>query len=393
MIETELRTLFADIASEPARSGLDTERARRRGRARLRWRRAGLAGAPVLAAAAVAAVVLIAGAGSPLPGPGPAATPAAPRQFDPLAPYASFGWLPAGQSLAYGDAARTVQYLLAGPSAGDTPWLLQVYPDGRCRLTGPARTLTCGASPKAAGSLKLGRRAAMINGHPAFWARLGPGAAGPGYPVDWQFSVSWAPGPAPVRTGYLAWQYARAGWAVLGWQEIGHGTFDWRPQAVRIAGHVRFGAHAAPPLAFPAQLTGGPATWQVSSDFYVRDGAVLRAFGFTLSTDPAGYPISQSQFGLPDVRFNLAARNGSCPRPPQGKTTPQVINGHRVTVSHYVSGTGIPEQMLCAPHAAGLTVVVTVQGKYPARSAASVFAHHLRLFGTNPAHWARKPIG
>jgi hypothetical protein len=167
----------------------------------------------------------------------------------------------------------------------------------------------------------------------------------------------------------------------------------WQPQAERIANHARFGARAAPLLAFPAQLTGVPATWQVSGALYVRDGTALRALGYTLSARPAIYPIGQSQYGLPDVRFNLAGANPSCPRPLQSSPAHRVVNGYRVTVSHYNSGTGIPEQMLCAPHASGLTVVVTVTGKHPAPDAVSLFAHHLRLLGTDPAHWTRNPIG
>jgi hypothetical protein len=62
MIESQVRALFAEIAdSEPARSQVDIQLARRQGRARLRWRRACVAGASVLATAAVA--VLAVGAG------------------------------------------------------------------------------------------------------------------------------------------------------------------------------------------------------------------------------------------------------------------------------------------------------------------------------------------
>ena len=104
MTEPQVRALFNQIADgEAAPSRVDTQLALRRGRARLRWRRACVASAPVLAAAAVAVVALAVAAGPGRPGAGPAATgPAAPRQFNPLIPYVSFGWLPAGQSLEPG---------------------------------------------------------------------------------------------------------------------------------------------------------------------------------------------------------------------------------------------------------------------------------------------------
>ena len=107
MTEPQVRALFNQIADgEAAPSRVDTQLALRRGRARLRWRRACVASAPVLAAAAVAVVALAVAAGPGGSGAGPAAAgPAAPRQFNPLIPYVSFGWLPAGQSLSQGVAS------------------------------------------------------------------------------------------------------------------------------------------------------------------------------------------------------------------------------------------------------------------------------------------------
>ena len=99
MSEPQIRALFTEIADgEPARSQVDIQLARRRGRARLRRRRASMAGTSVLAAAAV--VVLAMGVGPVRLGSGPPASrPAAPRQFNPLVPYLSFGWLPPGNRL------------------------------------------------------------------------------------------------------------------------------------------------------------------------------------------------------------------------------------------------------------------------------------------------------
>src|SRR6516164_1342246 len=116
MIEDQVRALFTSIADgEPVPSRVNTGLALRRGRARLRWRRAGLAGAPVLAAAAVAAVALAVGAAPFRPGPGPAivAPSAAPRQFNPLAPYAAFGWLPSGNPVLIGGSSQSLAFQVA----------------------------------------------------------------------------------------------------------------------------------------------------------------------------------------------------------------------------------------------------------------------------------------
>ena len=119
MIQSQVRALFAEIADgEPVPVRADIQLARRRGRARLRWRRACVAGTSVLAAAAALAVR----AGPVRPGSGPpAAGPAAPRQFNPLVPYVSFGWLPRGESLVSGGTGQTVIYLTAGHGTDPLP--------------------------------------------------------------------------------------------------------------------------------------------------------------------------------------------------------------------------------------------------------------------------------
>src|SRR5689334_15532405 len=138
MIESQLRELFgqlADGAAAPSR--VDTQLALHRGRAHRRWRRVCVASAPVLAAAAVAAVVLAVLAGPFRPGARPAGGtgPLAPRQFNPLIPNVTFGWLPAGQSLSQGGVRRTEVYLLSASPSG-FGWGLSVYARGHCHLTG-----------------------------------------------------------------------------------------------------------------------------------------------------------------------------------------------------------------------------------------------------------------
>lgn len=374
MIETQVRALFGAIASEPAPGQVDTELARRRGRARLRWRRAGQAGAPVLAAAAVAAVALAVGAVPFRGGPGPApASAVAPRQFDPLVPYASFGWLPAGESLQSGGTARWLGYQMAGPSPANSPWTLQAFAGGRCRLGGPPRTLRCTLGPIPEAVLRLGARAPEVHGHQAFWSRSRQSGIG---------------------VGYLAWQYAHGGWALLSWTGPESPGLAWQPQAVRIADHVRFGAHAAPPLAFAARLTGLPASWRVSGVTYRPHGAVLLATQYQAAAGPAVLnPYEQARPDVPVLDIQPASARGSCALPPDAHWVREVIGGYRVLVSSIGRHVIQPTQMLCARHADGLWVQVTVFGSHPVMGVTEMFAHHLRLLGPDPAHWARNPLG
>jgi len=101
MDESGARALLERLSTtEQPPSRVDIGLARERGGTLLRRRRWALAGTPVLAAAAVVALVLgigtITGGGA-----GPGLPPAAPmlsvrHPFNPLAPYAAFGWLPKG---------------------------------------------------------------------------------------------------------------------------------------------------------------------------------------------------------------------------------------------------------------------------------------------------------
>ena len=184
MIESQIRALFTQIAGdEPARSRVDVQLARRRGRARLRWRRACVAGGSVVAAAAVAALAV--GVGPVRPGPGPAAAgPAAPRQFSPLVPYLSFGWLPAGQSLV-AVVAPGGAYLTAGHNAVRPHGTSAVYAGGQCHLTGSARELnalprTWRASPRGSPGARRPCGATARSGPVRIWSGNTPAAAGPG---------------------------------------------------------------------------------------------------------------------------------------------------------------------------------------------------------------------
>jgi len=368
MIESQVRALFTEIAGgEPGASRVDTQLAHRRGRARLRWRRAGVASAPLVVAAAVAAVALAVGAAAPPGRTGPVSTgPLAPRQFDVLTPYLSFGWLPAGNSLVEGGASKHLMWLTAARKLdAQYDWELSVYAAGTCHLSGsPARELTCTAPED--NTIRVDGRAPAVRGHRAFWAGT------------WD-------------TRSLAWQYARNGWAEMVLPFYPNNPAKQaaaRRDAVKVASQIRYGA-GTPPLVFPVQLTHLPSQWRVSSVTYVPDAGVLRASSYALGAGPPDLGADGGlvyETGLPYFDVNPPSFYG---RPPcsRGEPGSKIINGYPVVV------TNVTKEQLCAPRARGLTVVISEFGAQPAISVNSLFRHHLRLLGTNPANWTSKPIG
>jgi hypothetical protein len=379
MIECQVRALFTEIASsEPGYSQVDTQLAHRRGRARLRWHRACVAGAPALAAAAVAAVALaVSAAGPARPGPGPvSAGPSAPRQFSPLDPYVSFGWLPAGISLVEGATSRQTVGLTAARKL-DFPlsWTVSVDAAGKCRLVGPvkrpgwppARELRCSTPDQQGGGIPIAGRAPAVRGHRAFWA-----------------------GPL------LVWQYARNGWAELSMPLVRGDSAKLqaeRRDAVKIASEIRYGA-ATPPLLFPVQLTGLPSRWQVTSLTYQPDAGVLRVGTYALGTgrpDLGADGSLQYQTGLPYVLVDPAGpHTDRCPAGQRGSTS-EIINGYRVVEDQQPSGTLVRHD-LCAADANGLSLYISEFGAHPAISLADLFGHHMRLLGRHPADWTKSPI-
>jgi hypothetical protein len=383
MIESRLRALFTEIADdEPGSSGVDTQLAQRRGRPRLLWRRAGVAGAPVLAAAVVAAVagaVFTFGAGRQVPpradhgSAGGPSSAIAPRRFNPLVPYAGFGWLPAGRHLTSVMTAGEVETFEVGTEGSRHFVGLNVYLPGQCNhSSGQILALLRGHQhPQLACTLNWGGHgghptltnpvtavAAPVNGHQAFWA-------GPVCNTRQCDPGAWSPGGS-----ILVWTYAPGAWAIL----TGHN----RTQVRMIADKIGFGVGASQPFRFPAQLTGVPPDWRVPVVQSDPRAGVLAAYQW----------YAGSAASAPSLIVGPASpRVTTCSLQPASAVRHRVINGYHVATTTTRQGSQV-----CAAHADGLQVYIfTGAGVTP--NAPAIFAHHLRLLGPNPAHWTTRPIG
>jgi hypothetical protein len=369
MDETSVRGLLelAAASQEVPPSRVDVELARSRGRRKLRWRRASLAG---LSAAAVVAVVVagvvVPGSGGGAPGrsraPEAHAQAVAPQQFSLSSPYATFGWLPPGDSLDGGTLSPSNMYLTAGPGPS---WALTVYSAGFCNLTsaqvlrqlGHHRhpQLNCANSAGGTEYPVTSVAAAQVDGHAAFWT-------------------------TPGHT-YLIWQYADNGWAALAPPRR-----EGADVAIKVASEISYGA-AGSPVEYPAQLFNMPAGWALAYVHFAADARVLRASQYQFTgTGPAA--------GSPMLTTDPAAAGSSCYYYPDGQSAQQTINGYRVTVNHIPASHGnAPVQQVCAANAGGLFVFVSTYGSHASPNAVSIFGRHMRLLGTNPADWTTQPLG
>ena len=90
--------------------------------------------------------------------------------------------------------------------------------------------------------------------------------------------------------------------------------------------------------------------------------------------------------------IGLAGQPGSCRVAAQNPPVHEVVNGYPVIVTHGPFG-----QTLCAANTGELSVQIEERSNRPGANLASVdvaglFARHLQLLGTSPAHWATQPI-
>ncbi len=354
--ESSARAWLAQLADADAPpSKVNVEQAHGRGRRALRWRRAGQAGIPAIAL--LAAVVVLVTSGSAFrsagPGPGSRATAARTRavnpvqQFNPLVPYAAFGWLPRGDSLNGGQLSASDALIAAGPG---NAWALTVWAQHRCRRS--SDTLTCSDNPAEGWEGHISGSAPRVAGHPAFWLRQGGG---------------------------LVWQYTHRSWAVL--------AIPSRRDAVKVADHIRYAIATRPSIEFPVQLTTMSPAWQVTAMYFVA----VRASGATLLR-ASEYSLA-GQPGNPKLATDPATPHDRCYFYPDGQSVRQTINGYHVVVTHLPAAGGrIPVQQVCAAHADGLMIFISTYGKHPALNAVAMFAHHTRPLGADAARWTTRPL-
>jgi hypothetical protein len=405
MDETGVRALLDQVAEDelpPVR--VNIEMAASHGRRRLRRRRIYIAGfGPLAAAAAVAGIVAVVphGAGSGHVGtgvsrtPAPAAswtmTPKAPvtpvRVFNPMRPYATFGWLPPNYSASghllgdqnvgtadFPDGMTTdADQLVAVDTASDgTQFVtLNVGAEGNCKLkvTGGKPTLNCYNGMSA---MILAGPAPKVDSLPAYWD----------------------------TSGNLAWEYAPDSWAQIAAQFSGAGrpaipqSAAGRAILVRIASEAHFGVTGALPV-FPFALTGVAAGWSVfpqgQSAYGMLDGRLVFT-GVILGpgADRDALSVTVQPAGEPDSGCQLESGDSYV-----------TVDGVRAVLSSSAPGTGKDYQYLCVGDVHGLQVQigldlvvegsadVPVPGDYA--SAVAVF-DHLRLLGPNPANWTTNPL-
>jgi hypothetical protein len=383
MDEAGARALLERLSTtEQPPSRVDIGLARQRGRTLLRRRRWGLAAAPVLAAAAVVAVVLgigaiVGGGGGPSIPPVPSA-PVVRHPFNPLAPYAAFGWLPKGVPRNVNSTASTLAELqLEVGSAAKGQFLLTVWTRRVCNIDAAQvranlrrqhhPVLDCEDASTGWG-VNLSRPAPAVAGRPAFW----------------------------FNGHMLAWEYARHAWATL--YVSRHGTPVPAATIVKIAAHVRFAATKKPAVKFPFQLTGLPASWRVLSVAGWRttaDGLLAGAnneLGMTTTVGRADGPVTGTigQMVITPGRSGCPFFHGSSER--------VSLNGVMATVTHFTGSGAPPYQGLCIPETNGLHVHFLEfpepgHARFAFGGVTGVFLHHLRLLGADAANWTTRPVG
>jgi hypothetical protein len=393
--EHAVRTLLHEAARTPEPpSAVDVDAARRRGSRRLRARRAAL---PVLAVVALAAALTVPGGllsshpertvASPRP---PASSPVveAPWQFNPLVPYASFGWLPPGYSESAGagidfnqgttSATDFVSREAAAPTAGRLLYL-QVNARDMCAISTAAGLQANVRAHQSVQALCIDAAftvtgaAPDVNGQPAFWTDHGSG---------------------------VAWEYAPDAWAELSLSGIAANsgkalppTAPTRALLLKVAARVAFGDTT--PLTFAFRLTGElPAGWQVWRASFDVSGGRMFGTGITVgpSVDTSALTISASTVTGPDVCQSSSG-------------LPSYVSRLGVEWAYIVDNLSKDAlQRLCATAPVGglSGVNITMDMNNPASSAplpgsaqlggALGVLARLLLLGPNPASWITNPV-
>jgi hypothetical protein len=370
---------FAQVNLPP--STVDVARARKAGR-RLRFRRAGVPAASFGVVIAVGALfaggVLPTGATSrPAAAAHPhkdharqpvhASGPVAPASFDPLAIYATFGWLPPGFSVVNPPNPQTATQSFAnvnGPNGQSIA--LTVFAGHQCSFTGPFWSPPKGTFQFTDG----GKHKRYLH------SRLYPGGllcnSGPGSNPGPIIPAGHLAGGHPAylilddygHATALAWQYARDGWAVAQWSGL-------RPaQLSEVAAHVRYRSNLH--LPFPFRLAGIPASWKVAGAGSQVEGGKLT--GYALYMGP-----SQDPYGI-TVLIEPSWPNG-CVN----------IGGTTQSVS-FDGAAGVLRSAgreACFRSLHGMYVYVSSDQA----GGALGLLHHVQVLGPDPANWTTQPLG
>jgi hypothetical protein len=274
-----------------------------------------------------------------------------PEQFNPLIPYASFGWLPKGfttdQSGAIASTNATT--ITANGDALGSFWL-SVMARGGCRDTGA--TVDCHRnSGEVTGPLPLNDRAPDVNGRPAYWTYDG-----------------------------IMWEYAPGAWAVMT-GPVGQAV------TLKVAAGVQYGYQT--PLSFPFWLSGIPASWQIEEGDYTDSAPPLDAE--TLQLGPVEMPQAAS------VTVTPAGGNSTWCQYQQGDSY-VTVDGVRALLTGYETY----GHSLCVSDLNGQSIVVQVatripQSGVPVPGAAAVggavgLFKDLHLLGSQVSNWTTDPV-
>jgi hypothetical protein len=405
--------------------------ARRRGRQRLRLLRVYLPGAAPVAAAVAVGLVLTLSAGLRGGEPGGSglsrSTPAAqapvvaPRSFNPLVPYVSFGWLPAGFSGtaaagASDESTNTSVTLQAlAPVADGRMVVVSVDAAGACSVGSAAATkfasaaplgaLTCTGAADGSGSRSaaLASAAPDVNGRPAYWTPLGA--------LEFQYApAAWAevqPMPSPRAltqpndlSGWFnvpatAVERSRTAAAKLGHLQPEVQSAASKALLLEIAGGLQYGDTT--PLMFGFELAGLPAGWLVAGDYYFAPQAGrLVASGLSAgpAVDPTALGISIGPAVSPTSDFACKVVTG--------QTSPVTVDG-AAALFRYLNEPDKQWQSLCANDIDGVSPYVELDLNVPGTntplpggaevSSVLTLFQSVRLLGPNPSAWVTDPLG
>jgi hypothetical protein len=379
MDEMNLRTMLGELAETPAPPArIDVNRAMRRGRRHRRLRRAGVGSSimTIAVAAATASLVAVPRSHATPSRPANQQVLVAPDHFNPLVPYASFGWLPAGFSAHGPYTGGSSNAISVSPDAelGATAngIVLVVYARGACTesMPGSLPGLTCSKylstlNGSIYGPISAISHAPSINGRPAFWAHS-------------------------YRERELLWEYAPDAWAVLIAHFVRERSLALQAKQAaaitampRIAASIKYGNTT--PIRFPFWITGEQRQGTIQdADYGYSDGLLIGTrIGLREDLGPDGISMSAMVSDRSNSRVCIMTE-GAVRQPLDGTTgiwTPALGIGSRHVFHDY--------QEFCDDNVDGLVLEI---GTAAVPSSAYSIAKDTHLLGPDPANWTTIPV-